>query len=111
MPMDVRGQWQIIQTSGHVVNMDIREQDGDGTFADQGEAQEAHSGKGRIKDAKATDSQCAFLIEWDNGAKGRYSGQFDFQGRLSGVCHDEAHPSAVASWVAKRPPNDLFGPR
>lgn len=44
----------------------------------------------------------------EHGARGRYSGRFDFQGRLTGTCHDEAHPSAVASWYAKKPPDDTF---
>jgi hypothetical protein len=110
MSKDVRGQWQIIQTSGHVVDLNIQGEDADGTFdANGNSAHERFSGNGAISDARATDDEFVCLISWDNGAKGRYSGRFDFQGRLTGVCHDEAHPSAVASWFAKRPPTDEFG--
>ncbi|MFC8434915.1 hypothetical protein [Streptomyces sp. NPDC057253] len=108
MPYDVRGQWQVIQTSGHTVNMLVPAEDPDGSF-DGATAQEHYSGTGTISDARASDGEVVFLISWSNGARGRYSGHFDFQGRLTGVCHDEAHPSAVASWFAKRGANDLFG--
>ncbi|MGW3092126.1 hypothetical protein ACWDCC_01630 [Streptomyces sp. NPDC001102] len=113
MSKDVRGQWQIIQTSGHVVDLNIGDEDANGTFDDNGGQKSAHerfSGDGMISDARATDDEFVCLISWDNGAKGRYSGRFDFQGRLTGVCHDEVHPSAVASWFARRPPSDEFGP-
>ncbi|MEU6947443.1 hypothetical protein ABZ957_19710 [Streptomyces sp. NPDC046316] len=109
MPKDVRGQWTIFQTSGHQVAMNVPAQDGDGTF-DGATAQEHYSGNGTITDARATDTELVFLIGWSNGARGRYTGRFDFQGRLTGVCYDEAHPTSQASWYAKKGANDLFGP-
>ncbi|MFC8434914.1 hypothetical protein [Streptomyces sp. NPDC057253] len=109
MPFNVKGGWEIVQSSGHVVSMDVRSQQSGGRFdIGYNTAREVHSGNGRINDAWTSDSECVFLIVWDNGARGRYSGRFDFQGRLTGMCHDEAHPSAVASWYAKKPPDDVF---
>ncbi|ADP78630.1 hypothetical protein FraEuI1c_0549 [Pseudofrankia inefficax] len=110
MPFDVRGNWQIVQTSGHIVDMNVPDENPDGTFDYGATAHEKLSGNGTLSDARASDSEAVFLISWSNGARGRYSGHFDFQGRLTGVCHDETHPSSVASWYAKRGNGDLFGP-
>jgi hypothetical protein len=38
------------------------------------------------------------LIDWHNGTKGQYSGSFDAAGNLSGVTFDVKNPTAQATW-------------
>jgi hypothetical protein len=48
------------------------------------------------------DSAIVLEIAWTNGTKGRYSGSFQPDGRLSGITVDVNSPGSQATWVTER---------
>ncbi|MBB4890762.1 hypothetical protein [Streptomyces netropsis] len=96
---DVRGDWTIQQSTGHVVQIHIDNQDDDGTFASPQNTADYPGEHGTIDDAKATDQEISFRVNWSGGARGRYVGRFDFQGRLTGNGFDEANPTVQCTWA------------
>ncbi|GAA5023762.1 hypothetical protein [Kitasatospora paranensis] len=98
-PMDVRGDWDLTQSNGFTVHMQIDGEDPDGTFNGRGNI-DGKAGFIDLADTRATDHEITFQM----GA-GRYTGQFDFQGRLTGTTVDTSHPTSQATWQA----NKLFG--
>ncbi|MEU5047705.1 hypothetical protein [Streptomyces griseorubiginosus] len=105
MVKDVRGTWRLKQSNGPLVTLNINE-DPDGTFAGNSTAQ-FDGITGTIDDARATDSEITFRVPWSNGPVGRYTGRFDFQGRLTGITFAEGHPDQQATWVVDE---KTFGP-
>ncbi|MGI5143810.1 hypothetical protein [Streptomyces sp. CA-106110] len=107
MSRDVYGQWDIVQTGGHTVVVHVFQTALDGNF-DGAKAVETDSGYADITESRVTNDEITFLIPWSSGARGRYTGRFDSQGRMTGVCFDEAHPENVASWYARKEPDNTF---
>lgn len=106
MPKDVRGTWKLKQSNNPLVTLTINEQDGDGTFAGGTNKAQFGNHSGPIEDARTTETEITFRVRWSNGPVGRYTGRFDFQGRLTGFTFDESNPAAQATWVAI---DKLFG--
>jgi hypothetical protein len=106
MPMDVRGTWSLRQSNGPTVTLKIDGEDPDGSFAGGSNQASFDGNSGPIQDAKATDTEITFKVPWSNGPVGRYTGHFDFQGRLTGVTFAEGHPEQQAQFVVD---GKLFG--
>jgi hypothetical protein len=93
--VSVDGRWTITQSNGFQVIFDIDQRDdgelrGSGAIVGGIEA----SGEGRLDGAAFV-----FTVDWNNdGSGGRYEGQFDPEGHLSGVTFDLAHPQSQATW-------------
>ncbi|MEU0088791.1 hypothetical protein [Streptomyces sp. NPDC006274] len=100
MPMDVRGNWDINQSNGFTLHLEVTGEDPQGFF--DGRIAIANKANYRqIEDAKATDREFTFKM-----GNGRYTGRFDEWARLTGVTYDEATPQSQATWAA----NKQFGP-
>lgn len=99
MPKDVRGNWDLTQSNGFILHLEVAGQDGDGTFNGKANVH-GKAGFTDLTDTRATDDEITFLM-----GRGRYTGRFDFQGRLTGMTFDTANPNSQATWHA----NKLFG--
>ncbi|OJF79723.1 hypothetical protein [Nocardia seriolae] len=99
MPRDVRGNWDLHQGNGFTLHMEIADEDGEGSFDGRVNVH-GKAGFTGLADTRATDDELTFQM-----GNGRYTGRFDFQGRLTGVTFDVAHPQSQATWWADK----LFG--
>nr|WSZ99512.1 hypothetical protein OH820_31105 [Streptomyces sp. NBC_00857] len=100
MVMDVRDKWDLFQSNGFTLHMEVAEEDNEGAFTGQANV-DGKAGFQPIADARATDSDFTFLL-----GNGRYVGNFN-NGRLSGITFDNAHPNSQATWHASKD----FGPK
>jgi hypothetical protein len=96
MPEDVRGNWDLYQSNGFTVHMEVAEEDADGSFTGRATIH-GKAGFTELVDTRATDSEITFQV-----GNGRYVGRFDFQGRLTGIAFDMTHPQNQATWFADR---------
>ncbi|NEA54794.1 hypothetical protein G3I60_11720 [Streptomyces sp. SID13666] len=96
MAMDVRDKWDLNQSNGFTLHMEIAEEDDDGFFSGRANIH-GQAGFHDLTDARATDDEFTFLM-----GSGRYVGRFDFQGRLTGSTFDTAHPSSQATFFADK---------
>jgi hypothetical protein len=103
MARDVDGAWQLAQSNGFTVEVDIvQPRDGSGNLGDgdvHGGAKivEGGSGEANLEGNLAGDA-LEFRVHWPNGAVGQYSGRYDASGSLSGVTFDIANPGSQATW-------------
>lgn len=100
MPKDVRGKWDLHQSNGFTLHMEVDGQDRDGTFNGKANVH-GKAGFTDLADTRATDDEITFLM-----GRGRYVGRFDFQGRLTGTTFDTQNPGSQATWFTEK----LFGP-
>lgn len=97
MARNMQGQWTITQSNGfEVVFILFQERDG----ALHGSARviggREANGRGRV-----SGDSFSFTVDWfGNGRGGRYTGQFDAAGHLSGTTFDLDHPTSQATWFA-----------
>ncbi|MEV6256725.1 hypothetical protein ACIHAX_19510 [Nocardia sp. NPDC051929] len=96
LPRDVTGTWNLHQGNSFTLHVDVVSEDGDGTFNGKGNI---HGQPGFIEltDTRATDDEITFQM-----GNGRYVGRFDFQGRLTGMVLDLAHPHSHAFWFVDK---------
>ncbi len=107
MAHDVHGIWNIVQSNGYRVQVNIEQTENNGVLADgnlTGFASEFTPHGTDISDQRlfsGTLSGNSFVIDidWMNNTIGRYSGSFDPAGQLSGVTFDLNTPSAQATWI------------
>jgi hypothetical protein len=92
MARDVRGTWNIHQSNGFTVTVQVDDEDADGSFTGNGDI-----GGGAqnitLTDTRATDNEFTMQM-----GRGRYVGRFDFQGRLTGQTFDVQAPHSQANW-------------
>src|SRR5687768_11167219 len=97
---DVRGNWQLRQTNGFVVDVSIPFVNTDGSFpvtATHTNGSVRGSGFGRVGgDIAGDDFQ--FRVGWSNGTEGAYIGVFDTGGVINGSTFDVQNPSSTAGW-------------
>lgn len=77
---DVRGPWKISQQGGTELHVDIFHQEKDGTFA--GTIRHGNNTV-TVEDTRVTDHEITFRAPWKPTSHGRYTGRFDFQGRIT----------------------------
>jgi hypothetical protein len=108
MAHDVSGIWNIKQSNGYTVQVNIEQPRFDNVVLDgplSGTAQEytphgtdISNPNQTLQDGKLDGDAFVIRINWGNDTLGHYSGFFDPFGRLSGVTYDEMHPGAQATW-------------
>lgn len=111
MAHDVDGVWEIVQSNGFLVRVDIAQpRDPSGNLADgdlHGAAKEVGAGGVDLVEANLSGAlrgdSFEFTADWPNGTKGQYSGNFDPGGNLSGVTFDLANPTSQATWFRQQP--------
>lgn len=103
--MRVDGQWDIVQSNGFRVTVNI------GQNGDTLTVQASHSG-GQVHSIEPTTGSVSnthidLTITWSDGSKGQYTGdltpnKFALPGfRLVGETHDLNHPGSHASWESE----------
>lgn len=108
MAHDVSGIWNIKQSNGYTVQVNIDQPKSGNVVLDgnlTGTAQEftplgtdISNPNQRLEDGKLDGDSFVIRIDWGNNTLGHYSGNFDPFGRLSGVTYDELNPHAQATW-------------
>ena len=92
--------WDVIQTNGAIVVMDIDTIMPDGSFSlDASHSNGAVVGNGQ---GKVTQRDISFTVNWSDGTRGVYQGEFDGGGQIHGSTFDAAHPESVAGWKSSR---------
>jgi hypothetical protein len=107
MPNNVSGIWDIVQSNGYRVRVNIVQPvDVNGNPQDGGLAGLASeiTPKGTdVSDQHLSGSlngdDFEITVDWHNGSIGQYSGHFDPVGHLTGVTFDLHNPSAQATWL------------
>jgi hypothetical protein len=110
MAHNVSGKWEIVQSNGYRVAVDISQPtespnglvtlltDGPLTgTADEITPRGTDVSHQQLNGQLLGDS-FEILIDWHNGTRGQYSGTFDSVGNLSGVTFDVNNPTAQATW-------------
>jgi hypothetical protein len=110
MAHDVDGIWDLVQSNGFTVRVDIVQPRGPGGLTDgelHGAAKQVGAGGVDLAEANLSGALSGnsfeFVVAWPNGSKGQYSGNFDAGGNLSGVTFDIAHPESQATWFRQVP--------
>jgi hypothetical protein len=102
MAHDVEGPWELVQSNGFGVQVDIvQSHDPSGRLADgpfHGSAKVVSSGAEANLNGELRGDSFEFGVDWPNGTRGKYTGSFDAGGNLSGVTFDLAHPTSQATW-------------
>lgn len=111
MAHNVDGIWELVQSNGFRVRVDIAQpRDLGGGLADgglHGAAKELNSSGAELAEANLSGAlngnSFEFIVAWPNGSEGQYTGNFDAGGNLSGVTFDVAHPTSQATWFRQVP--------
>jgi len=108
---DVSGSWNIDQGTHYVVAVQITQDGGQisgsasysptgyagprgGFLDDTVSSMEAHG--------TVTDTDFSFVIDWNNGTRGQYSGTFQADGRLTGMTFDTEDLESQATWISDK---------
>jgi hypothetical protein len=111
MAHNVDGIWELVQSNGFTVRVDIAQaRDPGGGLADgglHGAAKEINGAGVALAEANLSGalngSSFEFTVAWPNGSTGQYTGNYDAGGHLSGVTFDVAHPTSQATWFRQEP--------
>ena len=106
MPNVQVGEWDIIQSNGWKVIVDLQ-QGANGVLTGDADARPISGGgasmDGDIQDFSKVDGNFFQLrIEWSPNSLGNYQGFFGGDGSLAGTSHDEKNLASQATWVANR---------
>ncbi|MDQ0577896.1 hypothetical protein [Streptomyces rishiriensis] len=99
MPRNVVGNWDIAQSNGFILHVQIDNEDEHGLLRGKVNVHNK-AGFTDLQDARVTDTDITFLMP-----PGRYTGRFDSQGRLTGDTFQEGRADKQATWNA---PNQVF---
>ncbi|MFB7052419.1 hypothetical protein [Streptomyces vinaceus] len=91
------GVWTIYQSNA-TVRIDLR-QDGNGNLFGS-----TSSGNtvGTVQEGSVTGNDIYFIVQWNHGPRGRYTGSLGPDRRLSGITVDLNNPSSQATWRSDR---------
>jgi len=100
---DVQGRWELRQSNGIVVSVDIQPLRDNGVF--NGTATHSNgsihgSGFGGVD--VINPNEFTFTISWSGGNAGAYIASFDSTGKLRGVTFDLSTPTSTATWESLR---------
>jgi hypothetical protein len=114
MAHDVRGAWQIVQSNGYRVNVDITQPvevsvepvagqvrlPTDGVLTGTAHEITPHGTdvSQQSLNGQLNGDSFQIVVDWHNGTIGQYNGTFDPFGNLSGVTFDTRTPTAQATW-------------
>lgn len=91
---DIRGNWDI-QQGGFLLHVQITDQFPDGRFDGRINVH-GKAGFTAISEERVTGNEISFLM-----GRGRYLGNFNFEGRLTGTTFDVERPGEQSDWVAE----------
>ncbi|GGR89968.1 hypothetical protein GCM10010252_31080 [Streptomyces aureoverticillatus] len=95
---DASGTWGITQSNGLHPTV-VVSQDALGNLTGTASV---GSTTGTFEQGFVDGTYIEFVIDWNNGTRGRYIGELGSDRRLSGVGTDLAHPSSQTTWVSNR---------
>ena len=107
--MDLGREFTIIQSNGFSVVFKVRrDAEGRQRFIDA-DAFDSNMAQtdGSIRESQIEGDRFAVTVEWEFGGVGRYVGQLDLDGRLSGTTFDLNNPQSQATWFV---PELTFAP-
>jgi len=107
---DVSGQWELVQSNGPVVKMDLKQS---GTALTGTAVFDAEGGKGLFGEfggplsgnveGTVTGGSLKFTVRWERGLTGEYVGGVDeVKGGMRGRTRNAADPSSKATWTSNR---------
>ncbi|KOU13151.1 hypothetical protein ADK52_38900 [Streptomyces sp. WM6372] len=91
------GVWTIYQSNA-TVRVDLR-QDGSGNL--YGSTSSGNT-VGTVQEGSVNGNDIYFVVQWNHGPKGRYTGSLGPDRRLSGTTYDMNNPSSQATWRSDR---------
>ncbi|WP_051696663.1 hypothetical protein [Streptomyces sp. NRRL S-244] len=91
------GVWTVYQSNA-TVRVDLR-QDGSGNL--YGSTSSGNT-VGTVQEGSVTGNDIYFVVQWNHGPKGRYTGSLGPDRRLSGTTYDMNNPSSQATWRSDR---------
>ncbi|MCX4528733.1 MULTISPECIES: hypothetical protein [unclassified Streptomyces] len=91
------GVWTIYQSNA-TVRVDLR-QDGNGHL--YGSTSSGNT-VGTLQEGSVDGEKIFFVVQWNHGPKGRYTGSLGPDRRLSGTTFDMNNPSSQATWRSDR---------
>jgi hypothetical protein len=107
--MDLGREFRAVQSNGFSVVFKVRrDEEGRQRFTDADAiASDGTSTDGSIRDSQIEGDRFVVTVEWEFGGVGRYVGQRDLDGRLSGTTFDLNTPESQATWFV---PEMTFSP-
>jgi hypothetical protein len=93
---NVRGPWNIVQSNGPTVRINLSQDEGSGALSGTARSDDVSgNASGRIQ-GRAFE----LTINWSNGQLGQYTGVIGNGDRIKGTTADATNPSSVATWNA-----------
>ncbi|MGH6825547.1 hypothetical protein [Methyloceanibacter sp.] len=97
---DLTGHWELRQTNGILVNLDLQQR-GPLFTGSAGTPEFFGTGsRGSLDGSVDNQSKFKMSIYWDNGAIGEYTGTVNQNGRLEGETYDRMSPASMARWFS-----------
>ncbi|WP_328619982.1 hypothetical protein [Streptomyces sp. NBC_00354] len=91
------GVWTIFQTNA-TVRVDLRQDAGGNLFGSTSSGNTV----GTVQEGAVTGNDIYFVVQWNHGPRGRYTGTRGADGRLSGLTVDLNNPSSQSTWRSDR---------
>ncbi|WP_406512942.1 hypothetical protein OG851_30680 [Streptomyces sp. NBC_00161] len=91
------GVWTIFQTNA-TVRIDVRQDAAGNLFG----TTSSGGTVGTLQEGAVTGNDIYFIVQWNHGPRGRYTGTRGADGRLSGLTVDLNNPSSQSSWRSDR---------
>ena len=104
----IDGSWQLTQSNGFVVEVDIAQARDGGSLSDgqfHGAARNVNDGQEANLAGHLEGDQFQFEVGWPNGSFGEYQGSYSPTGSLAGVTFDRANPTSQATWFQSTRPS------
>ncbi|MEU1183787.1 hypothetical protein ABZ464_40400 [Streptomyces sp. NPDC005820] len=91
------GVWTIFQTNA-TVRVDLRQDAAGNLFGSTSSGNTV----GTLQEGAVTGNDIYFVVQWNHGPRGRYTGTRGADGRLSGLTVDLNNPSSQSTWRSDR---------
>ncbi|KJY24111.1 hypothetical protein VR46_42850, partial [Streptomyces sp. NRRL S-444] len=91
------GVWTIFQTNA-TVRIDVRQDAAGNLFG----STSSGGTVGTLQEGAVTGNDIYFVVQWNHGPRGRYTGTRGADGRLSGLTVDLNNPSSQSTWRSDR---------
>src|SRR6478736_905321 len=100
MPKNIVGQWDVVQSNGFTVHMEVNKLAQNGSFGGTASVV-GTAGVRELANGRVTDDEITFDVPVGN-VTGRYTGRFDSGGRLTGNGFQIEHPEVQATWFVDK---------
>ncbi|MFD5513722.1 hypothetical protein ACFWIB_39185 [Streptomyces sp. NPDC127051] len=94
---DAGGVWTIFQSNA-TVRVDLRQDAAGNLFGSTSSGDTV----GTVQEGSVTGNDIYFIVQWNHGPRGRYTGSLGPDRRLSGITVDLNNPSSQAIWRSDR---------